>query len=325
MSSVRPSCAARAACTASTRAATRIRLGVAFLTATATGVGCTGQRILLGHDPPGDASPAATFNAPEIVAELAAPGADDDKPTLTSDRLEIYFLSTRDGGPGSGDVWRASRANAGDPWDPPSVVGEVSSSSHEKSPAIAGDGLTLWVASDRSGGQGGLDIWVSTRPDRSSEWSPPVLVPELNSPGDEIPRPPGQDGLVMPLAVRPPSSSDYQIAFAARASANGPWTAPVPRAEIDTANTDVDGFLSGDGLGLHFSSDRQSKGDQDLFVASRPDVGGPFGSFAPIAELNSSHDDRDPWLPPDASEIYFSSDRGGTLKIYRATRIGSPP
>ena len=48
-------------------------------------------------------------------------------------------------------------------------------------------------------------------------------------------------------------------------------------------------------------------------------------AFRPLAKLNSSHDDRDPWLSPDASEIYFSSDRTGTLKIYRATRIATAP
>jgi hypothetical protein len=295
----------------------------------ATGAGCAGERIELGADPPGrptDASAAATFNPPELVAELAAADdSDDDKPTLTSDRLEIYFLSTRDGGPGSGDVWRAVRTSADDVWSAPSVVTEVSSASHEKSPAVSADGLTLWVASDRSGGMGGLDSWVSTRPDRASVWSAPVPVAELDSAGDEIPRPPGQGGLVMPLAIRPASSSDYHTAFASRASASDPWTTPVTRADIDTANTDVDGFLSDDGLVLHFSSDRQSKGDQDLFVAGRADVAGVFTGFAPLTELNSSHDDRDPWLSADAAEIYFSSDRSGTLKIYRATRVGSPP
>jgi WD40-like Beta Propeller Repeat len=309
------------------RCARRPAVAVSLLAmAAAASAGCQGERITLGGgDPSADGSAPATFNPPELVAELAASGADDDKPTLTSDRLEIYFLSTRDGGPGSGDVWRSGRAQADDAWDPPALVAEVSSSSQEKSPAVSGDGLTLWVASDRAGGQGGLDIWMSTRPDRSSPWSSPTPVQELNSTSDEIPRPPGQGGLVMPLAIRPPSSSQYQIAFASRSTPGGLWTTPMMRPEIDTADTDVDGFLSDDGLTLHFSSDRLKVGDQDLFVGTRADTAGAFGAFAPIAELNSSHDDRDPWLSPDRSEIYFASDRSGTLKIYRATRVAPGP
>jgi hypothetical protein len=287
--------------------------------------GCTGDRVLLGSDPPDGGAVAATFGAPELVTELGADGADDDKPTLTGDGLEIYFLSTRDGGPGGGDVWRSTRTDANGTWAAPSVVAEVSSSSHEKSPAVSADGLTLWVASDRDGGQGGLDVWVSTRTDRAGAWSSPVLVPALNSPGDEIPRPTGQGDLVMPIGVRAPSASDYQTAFATRASTRAPWGAPASLAAIDTASTDVDGFLSEDGLVLHFSSDRMTSGDQDLFVATRAAIGDPFGAITPIPELDSSHDDRDPWLSADGDEIFFSSDRSGSLKIYRAVRIAASP
>ena len=304
---------------------TRMVCVAALAVAPAAVLGCEGQRIQLGGDAPGDGSTPATFNPPDLVAELGADGADDDKPTLTADRLELYFLSTRDGGPGSGDVWRSTRGDAAATWDPPTLVAEVSSSSQEKSPAVSSDGLTLWVASDRSGGQGGLDIWVSTRSDRGSAWSAPAPVTALNSAGDEIPRPPGQGGLVMPIGVRPSSSDDYQIALASRAAVDGAWGAPHKLAEVDTANTDVDGFLSDDGLTLHFSSDREKAGDQDLFFGTRAAVGGAFGAFTPIPELNSSHDDRDPWLSADGSEIYFSSDRTGSLKIYRATRIGAAP
>lgn len=307
--------------------------GVAWWVAAAlaTGsAGCPGERIVLGEGPLGDAlpgGPTEAFGPPQLVAELAATDDsdnDDEKPTLTADRLEIVFLSTRAGGLGGGDVWHATRANAGDAWGAPSLLSEVSSPSLERSPAIASDGLTLWVASDRPGGQGGLDIWVSTRRTRTANWGAPELVPALNSAGDEIPRPPGQGGLVMPLAYRASSKSSYQIEVAARSSVDGPWTPPALLAEVDTANIDVDGFLSEDGLVLHFSSDRVHKDDQDLFVARRASVSLPFAAFAPIVGLNTSHTDRDPWISKDGSEIYFSSDRSGALKIYRATRVSGP-
>jgi Tol biopolymer transport system component len=291
-----------------------------------TGSGCHGERIVLGEGLAADATLAEigeVFGPPELVAELAASGdddTDDEKPTLTSDRLEIFFLSTRPGGPGGGDVWHAERAATTDAWSAPTLVGEISSPSHERSPAISDDGLTLWVASDRPGGQGGLDIWVSSRAARMEAWATPVLVPALNSPGDEIPRPPGQGGQVMPLSYRAPSKSDYQIEIASRTAAGAPWTTPSMLTEVDTASIDVDGFLSADGLVLHFSSDRDHPGDQDLFVARRDEVGRPFAAFAPLMELNTSHTDRDPWLSADGGEIYFSSDRSGALRIYRATR-----
>ncbi len=294
-------------------------------------VGCQGERIVLGEGPLSNVSvtwPNEDYGPPEVVAELAASGDDDDddeKPTLTADRLELFFLSTRSGGPGGGDVWHASRSNVADAWSAPSLVAEVSSTFQEKSPAISADGLTLWVASDRPGGQGGLDIWVSTRATRTTDWLVPVRVTALNSPGDEIPRPPGQDGLIMPLGYRGVSNLTYQIDVASRSALDASWMAPAPLSEVDTANIDVDGFLSDDGLTLHFSTDRLHKGDQDLYVAHRSGVGDAFTAFAPLGGLNTPDTDRDPWLSPDGTEIYFSSDRSGALRIYRATRVGVAP
>jgi hypothetical protein len=49
----------------------------------------------------------------------------------------------------------------------------------------------------------------------------------------------------------------------------------------------------------------------------------PFGAFAPpdpIAELNTPSSDEDPWLTADGMTIYFSSEAGGTLDLYVATR-----
>jgi Tol biopolymer transport system component len=260
------------------------------------------------------------FGAPATVPEVASPSDDDEKPTLTADMLEMYFLSDRSAGLGSGDVWMSTRANAADPWGSPTLNTVVSTTSRETSPAISADGLTLWVASDRPGGQGGLDIWVSTRTSDAGTWSTPVPVTALNSPADEIPRPPGEHSLVMPLSRRATASDPYQVFVAGRMSTSASWGAPAAETSVDTANVDDDGYLTDDGLTLYFSSDRLN-GSQDLFVTERPTLSAPFAVPVALAELNTTaYAERDPWVSADGHTIYFASDRSGTLQIYVATR-----
>ena len=52
-------------------------------------------------------------------------------------------------------------------------------------PALSADGRTLYFASDRPGGHGGTDIWISR--DNGTGWSEPVnLGPTVNTPGNEL-------------------------------------------------------------------------------------------------------------------------------------------
>ena len=280
-----------------------------------------GTRILLGGGPQGDAGATlGPFGPPAIVAELSASGSNDFKESLRGDMLEIFFCSDRPGGPGNQDVWTATRASTSDPWSTPTLVAEVSSSSHETGTALSVDGYTLWVSSDRPGGTGGLDIYVSTRATLTSSWSSPTPVNELNTTSDEFARTPALSGLLMPPSYAL-TKYKYQTYFASRADGGSPWSAPTRLAEVDTANIDTDAFLTEDALTLYISTDRIVAGDQDLFVATRSDVGSPFGTPSALAELNAAgSQDRDPWLSPDGHEMYFSSDRSGTLKIYLATR-----
>jgi hypothetical protein len=56
----------------------------------------------------------------------------------------------------------------------------------------------------------------------------------------------------------------------------------------------------------------------DLYVAWRRSVDAEFLATAPLDELNTGGDERDPWLTPDGKTLYFTSDRSGALNIYTA-------
>src|SRR5579871_3767033 len=134
--------------------------------------GC-GKTLALGSSSP---IPYA-FDTPVMVAELASPSRTDN-PTLTADLLEIYFTTDRVSG--NGDVWFATRPTATVPFGTPAPVTAVNTDSFETSSAISTDGLTLWFGSDRAGGVGANDIWVTQRASRASGWSTPVNVVALN-------------------------------------------------------------------------------------------------------------------------------------------------
>jgi hypothetical protein len=98
------------------------------------------------------------------VAELTDPTSTEGRPTLRADGREIVFYSSRTGGLGLNDLWTATRRSANGPWSPPVNLGTpVNSSAGELLSALSRDGRTLLFTSTRSGGLGGMDIWMSTR------------------------------------------------------------------------------------------------------------------------------------------------------------------
>src|SRR5216117_1200369 len=72
-------------------------------------------------------------------------------------------------------------------WSAPVNLGPVvNSGSGELAPSISKDGLSLYFFSDRPGGFGGSDIWVSHRSNVDAPWEPPKnLGPNINSSADE--------------------------------------------------------------------------------------------------------------------------------------------
>jgi hypothetical protein len=280
-------------------------------------VSCTSvETVDLGRASP----PFGPFDKPHLVSEICTQGINTN-PSLTSDLLEIYFTSDRPGGLGQGDIWVAQRATPTGVFDTPSLVSTINSANSETSPAISGDGLTLWFSSDRAGTLGGFDIWISTRADRQSAWTTPINVPELNTASDEIPRPVGDHGLQMPLA-NDNANKSYQNYMTSRTSLTSPWSKPQIISELLRPNAStVDGFLTDDGLMLIFNVEPTTVRNSDLYRAWRYGPTESFSSPVPLTDINTTFMERDPWLSPQGDQFFFSSDRDGAFNIYEANAI----
>jgi len=100
----------------------------------------------------------------QLVPELSAPNANDAGVSLRSDQREILFFSTRPGTFGPADIWGSTRAAITDPWSLPENLGApLNTRFSDNRPNLWRDRRTLLFDSDRPGGSGGSDIWISTR------------------------------------------------------------------------------------------------------------------------------------------------------------------
>ena len=104
--------------------------------------------------------------------------------SLSADGNEAFWTSTRPGGFGGNDIWTSRRVNGR--WTPPENLGpNVNGPGDEHHSIPTPNGRSLYVTSNRPGGYGGEDTYITTR-DANDTWGPLVnLGPLINGPGDD--------------------------------------------------------------------------------------------------------------------------------------------
>lgn len=259
-----------------------------------------------------DAVQLGPFGAAAPVVGITAVTTAETDVSLTNDELEIYFATDRPGTGGGRDIWWAKRATVSDAWGSMVELAVVNSITSDVSPQVSRDGLTLWFGSDRVGGQGTLDIYVSVRASRAAPWGAPIPVIELSSVSADRP------GLTTGNALRMAMYSDRSGAAAmtdvyetTRPSLGAAWTTPIAHPMLNTLQLEANPCLSYDGLTVIFTSGRAGSQGHDLYIATRSSVTEQFGAPAPVAELNTVENEGDPWISEDLRRIYFSRTVGG--------------
>jgi len=203
-------------------------------------------------------------------------------------------------------------------------------------PAPSRDGLQLYMASNRPGGLGGLDIWVASRDSADDPWGAPVNVgAPINTSADEFCPTPLTNGHDLLFVSTKPGGCGGSDIYSAREHATRGWQTPLNLGcTVNSAGDEASPVLVEyeDGLReLYFSSTRAggfaaeapgTVADADIYLA-QVSRDGLVGSPVLAAGLNTVAQDVRPMLRRDGLEIVFDSNRAGGFggfDIWTATR-----
>ena len=208
------------------------------------------------------------WGAPVNLGPTVNTSRPDACSNISADGLELYFSSyNRSGGYGSWDAWVTRRSTKDEEWGVPMNLGlPVNSSAADEIAGISPDGLELYVSSDRPGGYGSDDLWVSRRATKNDPWGEPTnLGPVVNSSACEGVAFLSSDGLMLFFSedtgtgdpIRPGGYGNLDMWVTRRASLSDLWCTPVNLGPIvNTSSLDGAPRISPDGSTLYFCSER---------------------------------------------------------------------
>ena len=210
------------------------------------------------------------------------------------------------------------------PWGTPVNLGPVVNSPFDDNrPAISKDGLSLYITSDRPGGSGGLDIWVSHRASVDDPWGPPQnLGPTVNSSLNDVAptfSPDGHRLYFHSFRAGGCGLADLYVSRRHDTRDDFGWGPPedlgcvVNTPYVNAGPTIFEDESTGITT-LYFTVRNNPPGsDQgfDVYASTRIGDEGAFGAPVLVRELSSPFRDTRTAIRRDGLEIFLSSGRPG--------------
>jgi hypothetical protein len=257
---------------------------------------------------------------------------------ISKDGLSLYFSSDRLGGFGGQDIWVSQRASVNSPWAPPINLGHVINTANiESAPALSRDEHWMFFNSNRPGGFGANDIWVSYREHTKDDlgWHEPVnLGAAVNTPfNDQAAGYFENDDAGSPLLFfasdRPGGIGSFDI-YVSQILRDGSLSPARLVAELSSPAIDLRASVRSDGLEVVLFSDRPgSLGGFDLWASTRETVFDSWSTPTNLGPLvNTVANEQNPYIAADRETLYFASNRAGgfgQLDLYVSTRIKQKP
>ena len=273
-------------------------------------------------------SPA--INLGPIVNSSAAEGC----AFVARSELALFLVSTKAGGFGGQDIYVSGRENPTEPWGPPVNLGPaINTASNELCPTLSIDGHRLYFVSDRAGGFGGQDLYVSRRRNKRDDfgWQTPVnLGASVNSVDNDFTptlfEDEGTAQVTLYFSSDRPGGPGLVDIYASTAIDAETFDWAVLVAELSTGAIDERPNVRRDGLEIFFDSNRPgSIGSTDLWFATRESTA---DSWSPPVNLgpgvNTASAETRPAVSFDGTVLYFGSSRpggSGGSDIHATTRV----
>jgi hypothetical protein len=200
--------------------------------------------------------------------------------------------------------------------EPVNLGPNVNRMAHDGTPVMSADGLALYFDSNRGGGEGDFDVWVSTRATVEDDWGTPRnLRGPVNTPSwDGVPSI-APDGCSLYISSsRFGGSGGQDIWVSTRATPDDDWGEPVNLGPtVNSSSFEWTQSISADGLSLYVCSWRAGgEGEGDLWVTTRATQADEWTDPVNLGpQVNSVADDVNPSISPDGRFLFFYSTRPG--------------
>jgi len=261
---------------------------------------------------------------------------DDTHPAISANGRSLYISSTRPVGSfGAADIWVSQRASVNDPWGPPQNLGpNINTPYNDAAPNLSFDGHWLYFHSNRPGGCGIADLYVSYREDTDDDfgWEPAVdLGCAINSHRPYFSNGPtyfkdDETGTVtMYFNGNRPEGIGIANIYVSTQGHDGTFGPAVLVPELSSPKMDGRTAIRRDGLEMLISSNRSgSIGSNDIWVSTRASTSDAWSTPVHLGpQINSGFFDGGSALSCDGSTLYFTSSRPGGLggrDLYVSTR-----
>ncbi|MFH1279024.1 MAG: hypothetical protein ABIK65_11690 [Candidatus Eisenbacteria bacterium] len=150
------------------------------------------------------------WTEPENLGPPVNSPGDEEMPYISPDGSSLYFGSDRAGSLGSHDVWVSNSSDGGYTWSEPENLGHpVNGAFSERGPSLSPDGSSLFFGSNRPGGEGGVDIWISEN--LGGSWGEPINAGSPVNTSDDETCPSGDETELYFGSTRPGGYGDKDL------------------------------------------------------------------------------------------------------------------